>query len=305
MKAMADLLDTEGNPSKKVHALWVLYRRQLILDQTADPHLRRSKARELLQIATDKALVASLKERIAREEAEPQLAEFLTKDILTKAAADPDRSVRVHVMRVLGERPELAGTFAEIARASLSDPNPHVRRAAAETLGRHPDTVNIKLLLALRTATPADDTHLIHTTRIALRDQLLGDDAWNWLENEKLTNSEAAGIADVATGVHTAASARFLLAHLKARPESRENLVRYVHHVARYTDPEQEPELRGVHEVGQGRPGRASRALEGVSSRDARTGRATQRKRSGARDGIDLALCSPLHTRTRFPRGSI
>jgi putative heme-binding domain-containing protein len=199
-----DEIDRADSASSKVHLLWLLLR--------ADALASRDRS-------------------------------FLTQEIIEKAAADPDRTVRVHTMRILGERPELGGKSATIVRETLKDPNPHVRRAAAETLGRHPDTANIKLLLALRASTQADDTHLIHTTRIALRDQLRKDSVWTWLDTQSLTDAEAAGIADVATGVHSAASAKFLLAHLKARLESRANRVRYVHHIARYVDPKQQPEL--------------------------------------------------------------
>ena len=241
--SMDDLLGPEVAPPQKIGALWVLQRRQSILDKTEGPHFRESEKQRLGQVMDLRRLPAELKEKLDREEENPIPLAYLTKEILTKAAHDSDRTVRVHTMRILGERPELAGTFAEFVREAIKDTDPHVRRAAADTLGRHPDTANIKLLLALKASTPADDTHLIHVARMALRDQLLGDETWIWLDKQSLTDAELAGIADVTTGVPTAAAARFLFGHINKHQESPENLIRYVHHIARYGDPAQGPKL--------------------------------------------------------------
>ena len=240
---MDDLLGPEVAPPQKIGALWVLQRRQSILDKTEGPHFRESEKQRLGQVMDLRRLPAELKEKLDREEENPIPLAYLTKEILTKAAHDSDRTVRVHTMRILGERPELAGTFAEFVREAIKDTDPHVRRAAADTLGRHPDTANIKLLLALKASTPADDTHLIHVARMALRDQLLGDETWIWLDKQSLTDAELAGIADVTTGVPTAAAAQFLFGHINKHQESPENLIRYVHHIARYGDPAQGPKL--------------------------------------------------------------
>jgi putative heme-binding domain-containing protein len=50
-------------------------------------------------------------------------------------------------------------------------------------------------------------------------------------------------VADVATGVPSAAAARFLLGHIRSRALSRTRLVEFVHHIARYGDGATEPEL--------------------------------------------------------------
>ena len=84
-----------------------------------------------------------------------------------------------------------------------------MRRAAAEVLGRHPALANIKPLLALRQSAPADDTHLIHVARMALRDQLLERGVWPQLAKLGLVERDRRDIADVATGVHTPQAAAF------------------------------------------------------------------------------------------------
>jgi putative heme-binding domain-containing protein len=167
----------------------------------------------------------------------------LDDETLNTAARDRDRAVRVHAHRVLGERPALAGALRDLAARGLSDDDPFVRRAAAEALGRHPETANIRLLLDLRQATTPDDTHLVHVVRMALRDQLRPADSWAALARLGLSDRNARDVADVATGVPSAEAAIFLLHHIQRLSESPENLLRSVHHVARYGTGDSDREL--------------------------------------------------------------
>jgi putative heme-binding domain-containing protein len=153
---------------------------------------------------------------------------------LLTCAGDPDRELRVHSLKVLVERKDLARPFPELARDRLRDVDPFVRRAAAEVLGAHPALGNVRPLLALRQATTPDDTHLIHVTRMALRDQLKTADVWQELETLHLTERDFRDIANVATGVHSPEAAAFLLGYLRRYAETPENWLRFVHHVARY-----------------------------------------------------------------------
>src|SRR5262249_30534854 len=93
---------------------------------------------------------------------------------------------------------------------------------------------NVRPLLALRQSTPADDTHLIHVVRIALRDQLKPAGVWPGLESLNLTERDRRDIADVAPGDHSPEAAAFLLDHLQRLSEPSENRLRFVHHIARY-----------------------------------------------------------------------
>ncbi len=152
---------------------------------------------------------------------------------LEKAIGDPDRAIRVHAQKILGES-HFSGYFQQFARDGLKDPDVFVRRAAAETLGRHPDSGNVKPLLALRTSALTGDTHLVHVVRMALRDQFLEDSAWEKLEALKPSDTELDAIADVAPGVHTASSARWLLTYMENDRGNSGDLNRFVTHVARY-----------------------------------------------------------------------
>jgi putative heme-binding domain-containing protein len=162
----------------------------------------------------------------------------LDDDILLACARDADRELRVHGLKTLVERAELPHRVHELALAATRDTDPFVRRAAAEALGAHPDLANVRPLLALRQSAPAEDTHLIHVVRIALRDQLTAANVSKGLEALDLSERDLRDLADVATGVHSQESAAFLLGFLSNHAESPKNWVRYVHHIARYAAPE-------------------------------------------------------------------
>ncbi|MEA2630911.1 MAG: hypothetical protein QOE66_1130, partial [Chloroflexota bacterium] len=160
---------------------------------------------------------------------------LLDEDTLKAAAGSREGAVRVHAQRVLGERTELPGPLRDLALHGLTDEDAQVRRNAAEALGRHPDPANIRPLLDLRQAAPSDDTHLIHVVRMALRDQLLTDPAWDSLEAMPRSERDDRDVADVAVGVPSAAAARFLFGRIR-RVSSFEGvpLLPFIHHIARH-----------------------------------------------------------------------
>jgi putative heme-binding domain-containing protein len=161
--------------------------------------------------------------------------EHLDDSALLKCAGESrDRELSVHSLKVLEERSNLSPPMRDVVIARLKYADPCVRRAAAEALGSHPDPLNIRPLLTLLHNTSADDTHLTHVVRMALRDQLKDDQAWLQLKELKLSGLERRAIADVATGVPSAAAAAFLADHIQQVGENQDSLLRYVHHVARY-----------------------------------------------------------------------
>jgi putative heme-binding domain-containing protein len=162
---------------------------------------------------------------------------------LLACAGDRDRELRVHSLKTLAERAELARPMSELATSRLGDPDPFVRRAAAQVLATHPALANIRPLLALRQTTESVDTHLLHVVRMALRDQFQTAEFWAGAETLGLSERDRRDIADVATGVHTPEAAAYLLAHLKRYEEPMANRIRYVHHIARYGAAELKGEL--------------------------------------------------------------
>ena len=143
--------------------------------------------------------------------------------MLIACAGDGDRELRVHALKTLVDRHDLASPLRALAVARLKDDDPFVRRAAAEVLGAHPALAGIRPLLAIRQSTAPDDTYLIHVVRMALRDQLESPEVWSKLDTLNLSERDRRDIADVATGVHSLQAAAFLLAHLKRSDEPQGN----------------------------------------------------------------------------------
>jgi putative heme-binding domain-containing protein len=158
----------------------------------------------------------------------------LDEPTLTTAAKDPDAGVRVHAMRILAERTQLTEPLHKLVLAGLQDPDAFVQRAAADALGTHPRPENVRPLLDVRHTVPAEDRQLLHTVRMALRNQLRPEQSWARLPAPLGSEADTRAVADVAAGVPSAEAAGFLLAHLQRLPEEQENLRRFARHVARY-----------------------------------------------------------------------
>ena len=167
----------------------------------------------------------------------------LAADRLNAAVIDPDRAVRVHAMRIIGERGKWSDSIRSAALLGLADPDPFVRRAAAEGIGRHPDPMQVRPLLeALANADPAD-THLVHVLRMALRDQLVPIDTWSAMP-EPLTGSDRRALADVSLGVPTAEASVFLLEFAIGGEADPADLPDLVAQIAHYGDDEARDAIR-------------------------------------------------------------
>ncbi|MEX2120822.1 MAG: PVC-type heme-binding CxxCH protein [Pirellulales bacterium] len=170
-----------------------------------------------------------------------------------RLAGDPSALVRVHLVKLLAERPDWNASDLDIAllvRSKLADPDAFVRRAAADSLGRHPDPANLPLLLDLWSSTPAEDTHLVHVARMALRDQLLAPSMYAAAQELMAQDDSYRGrLAEVSLGVHTPAAAEFLLACLADDRLGGASLGSAVYEAARYAA---ENKLGNVFQVAEG-----------------------------------------------------
>ena len=189
---------TEGSPTTRLHALWVLHR---------------------LRSLDDATLAEALKAHSAL--------------------------VRVHSQRILGERESLDSASHGWAVAGLSDPDPFVRKAAAEALGRHPSPENLRPLLDLLARIEPADTHLTHVVRMALRDQLRPASTWEELARKPWSQADRERLADVSLGVPSIEAARHLAKFLEST-DSRSKIAEIVHHVARFGDAATEQSLLQV-----------------------------------------------------------
>ena len=158
----------------------------------------------------------------------------LTPEIQSRLMDDASPIVRTHIMRICGERDVLpTAVRSELCGRVLSDDNPQVRRAAAETLGRRPDLANVEgLQSALSQANP-DDTHLVHTLRIALRNQLRTDAICIALAQQPMTDDDST-LAELCLAVPTEPATRLIAKNLREAEESKLDLTAALQHIARH-----------------------------------------------------------------------
>ncbi len=167
---------------------------------------------------------------------------------LSSAAANPQREVRIHAMRILADTGEWGVAQRKLAIAGLTDPDPTVSRCAADALGCHPDPTDVRPLLETRARTvAAGDAFLVHTLRIALRDHLAQTAPEKAVPLNGWSEQETAALADVAVGVPTPGAAAFLLERLKKSKETNVDAVsRSFRHIARYLPGERSDDLAEV-----------------------------------------------------------
>jgi putative heme-binding domain-containing protein len=167
----------------------------------------------------------------------------LDEKTLAAVARNDDPAVRVQAMRILAERAPLTAAERSLVLAVLAGVHPDEQRAAADAAGRHPAPENLRPLLDRLHRTPADDTHLKHVVRMALRDNLRPASVWKRLPLERWTDADAAAVSDAALGVPSRESAVYLVGFLRKGIGSMEQTVRIVRHVARHGGDEQRRDL--------------------------------------------------------------
>ncbi len=111
----------------------------------------------------------------------------------------------------------------------------HSMKAMAELLALHPREESIKGLVNILTVWPEGDTALIHTARMALRNNLVVPDGY--AEAAKFASSDprvSETIADVSLGAKTPEAAEFLLAHLERTKFNTPRAGEYLKHALLY-----------------------------------------------------------------------
>ncbi len=153
--------------------------------------------------------------------------------LIARFSHDPAALVRIHLIRALGQTGDWNTDQTAVVRTALADPDPFVRRAAAEAIARHPDPAHLKPLLeSLRVAAP-DDLQLIHATRIALRNQLRSSAAIEQIASLSLSKEELAKIVDIALTVPTEAAAWFSFDYVRQHEVAQPVVESCLSHVAR------------------------------------------------------------------------
>jgi len=145
-----------------------------------------------------------------------------------------DPRTRTYLPRILSTvQSDNLGRDLRLLRTLMGDPNAQTRRAAADALGRHPDPANIKPLLDAWGKAHEHDTTLIHTIRIALRNQIRGVGI-DKLGDIKLPPNQMAQLAQIALAVPTEAAAWFAFDYVRNNEVSGDVLSKHLTHVARH-----------------------------------------------------------------------
>ena len=171
--------------------------------------------------------------------------DHLSEEIRERLAEDPSAIVRTHIARILAETNDWDESIRSLATRFLTDEDPHVRRAAADALGRHPHLDNIHPLRELLTATAPTDTHLVHTIRIALRNQLQQDAISLTLATDENGRRDAT-LAELCLAVRSEPATRLISQHLRAVPNSQLDLKAALQHIARHGAPDTLASLQPV-----------------------------------------------------------
>ncbi|MFN9368577.1 MAG: PVC-type heme-binding CxxCH protein [Planctomycetia bacterium] len=190
---------------------------EVLAARLGDPNetVRRLAMEEVVERGRGDAAVAEMLRRTSpsefhRARAVRALALLGKLDAATIAAAvaDESRLVRVHVVQALGGLTDWTPSHADAVCGRLVDPDPFVRRAAAESLARHPMRSSIQSLISCWGETPTEDAQLIHALRIALKFQLTALEQRDWAGIDA-TGDAAARLCEIAVTVpHAVAAAR-------------------------------------------------------------------------------------------------
>jgi putative heme-binding domain-containing protein len=242
-----------GKRSQKPADLTKASAQELLKELAAPNHTRRMLALDQLSDRIGAAALPAVRSMLGKSKVPEQkaygiwvlhrLGEAQAKDY-AKLVRDPSALVRIHAVLAAGELGSQHHQPAELILPALKDQDAFVRRAAAYGAGRVTDGSSMTALLELRRSVPADDTHLLHVARMALRDAAAqpvaeGRTVLDALREKDLSEADSRALADVATGIPHVSAGAFLLEHLRKYSEPRESMTRYLKHAVRYL-PEQQ-----------------------------------------------------------------
>jgi len=160
----------------------------------------------------------------------------LDDEMVARLADSDSRMVRVHLAKLLAERPDWSNEEYALADRFLEDEDGFVRRAAADALGRHPRANNIPTLLATLKKTRPEDTHLIHTIRMAVREHFRDAATGQALVDHKFDESTKDSLAKLAAVSETSVAATWLVMNANAGTVSSDTLESIVDQIATSND---------------------------------------------------------------------
>lgn len=171
---------------------------------------------------------------------------------LDKAATHADALVRVHVMRILATHEKWSDPHVDYTTTALADADPFVRRAAAEAIGLHPSVAGVRALLSARQAADPQDSHLVHTIRVALRNSLRESGMLAKLSGQELKDVDRKVIGEILPAIPGEEAGAFVVTYLKNTDADAATTAALLRHAARHVP---QKDLDGLATLATGRFG--------------------------------------------------
>ena len=140
----------------------------------------------------------------------------ITEELLKKSIAHSSPQIRLHTLRILREWKSRPETFHPMILAAVKDGDPHVQRAAVELLMDYHDMSTVEGALSVLNSAPENDTHLIYTSRLCLRNVLRDNGLMKEVGTKKWSNKDAGFIAGTLVDVASIDAAIFLADYLES-----------------------------------------------------------------------------------------
>ena len=147
----------------------------------------------------------------------------LSPEDLTTLTQSKEPIHRLHAQRILADIRDWRRGAQQLALEALKDKDPHVQRAAADAVALHPSVDHVLPLASILHQTSLQDalqvkgsrgadTHLLHTLRIALRNQMREVGAFEKINSTKLESPViVSALPQIALSVQSEDAAEYLL----------------------------------------------------------------------------------------------
>lgn len=226
-----ELLDGLANP--------ILHQRMIATDELVD-RIGKVAVPDLLKLANNPSTLPQ--QRIQVNWALLRLG-AMDDGILLSALGNPDRGVRMHAYKLLAEYPSPDPKLREKAVTDLTDADPHIQRASAEFLSRHPGMDSYQRLVEIHDGIPAYDTHLAYTVKMALFHHLQIPEILKLAIDKSWPKDQEDLLALVLSDIPSPRSAEFILAHVKRNPSPVERNLGFAESMARSLPAAKRPDL--------------------------------------------------------------
>ncbi|MBT5019185.1 c-type cytochrome [Planctomicrobium sp.] len=223
-----------------------------LINSLADSNLPKSYriVDELIQRSDEDDLV-TLEKALANPQSPAQHAYLLwvlhrlgklSPDDLRKAFGQNEPLVQVHVQRILADQKSWSAANHQLVVDGLAA-TPIVARSAAMAMANQPDSENIAPILKKLKSVPATDLHLRHALKIALRNSLQVEKAYDDIAEQNWSATNESDLVAASLAVKSEDSAKYLLSKIRTQKFNQAQLKEIVTLAARHLQSSDVPQL--------------------------------------------------------------